>query len=63
MNQEKVFLLIETICNMGCTTVNATIHTIESGNTFEGTKDFNEAEITTLVKELKAIMSIYENRD
>ncbi len=62
MNEQKVNLAVEAICNSGCRSVNAIIHTLESGHVVDGIEDFNEDEINTLTQELKAIMSVYECR-
>ena len=62
MNQQKVTQAVETICEMGCTSVNAIITSLESGNTVKGFEHFEAAEITALTNELKAIMKVYENK-
>ena len=63
MNQKKVNQAVEAYCNMGCTSVNAIIHTLESGNRVDGIEDFSEAEIKAVATELKAIMAVYESED
>ncbi|VAW62399.1 hypothetical protein MNBD_GAMMA09-3603 [hydrothermal vent metagenome] len=63
MNHQKISQLVEVVCNMGCSTVKAIILTLESGHTFDGAKDLNAAEKKRLIKELKAIMSVYDYRD
>ncbi len=60
MDHQKVTLAVETICEMGCNSVNAIIETLESGNTVEAVKDFSDAEIIALTNELKAVMSVYD---
>ncbi len=62
MDIQKVTLAIETFCSMGCTSVNAIIHTIESGNPVDGIEDFSEEEIALLTHELKAIMAVYDRK-
>ena len=44
MNQLKITQAVEAFCNMGCTSVNAIIHTLESGNIVEGIEDFSDDE-------------------
>lgn len=63
MNQHKVALAVESICNTGCNSVYAIIELLETGNKAEGFEDFSEAEIIALKNELKAIMDVYNNRD
>jgi len=48
---------------MGCTSVTAIIHTLESGHDVEGIEGFTDAEKTTLTNELKAIMAVYEYKE
>jgi tetrahydromethanopterin S-methyltransferase subunit D len=62
MNQQKVNQAIEAICQTGCTSVNAVIATLEAGKTTEGLEDLSYAERDLLVRELKAIMAVYEER-
>jgi len=63
MNQQKVSQAVEAFCNMGCTSVTAIIHTLESGHDVEGIEGFTDAEKTTLTNELKAIMAVYEYKE
>jgi len=63
MNQQKVNQAVEAFCNMGCTSVNAIIHTLESGSAVAGIEDFSAEEIKAVQNELKAIMAVYENND
>ncbi len=62
MDHQKVTLAIETFCSMGCTSVNAIIHTLESGNPVEGIEGFTDEEIAVLMHELKAIMAVYDRK-
>jgi len=62
MNTQKVNTALEAICNTGCNCVNAVIHTLESGYQVKGVEDFDIAETTMLVNELKAIMAVYACR-
>lgn len=62
MTEKKVTQAVEAICAMGCTTVNAIIDTIESGNRSKGLEDFSDEELSLLARELKSIMSVYENK-
>ncbi len=63
MDHQKVSNAVESICAMGCTTVNAIIETLESGNTVEAVEDFSDAELIALTNELKAIMAVYDRDD
>lgn len=60
--ETKVNQALESICLMGCGTVNAIIKTLESGNKVDGMADFSNKEIKLLTKELKSIMAIYNQR-
>lgn len=62
MDHYKVTKAIEAMCNLGCTSVNAIIHTLEQGQSVEGIEGFSETEKQTLMHELKAIMSVYDYR-
>lgn len=62
MDHQKVNEALESICTLGCTTVNAIIETLELGNTVEGVEDFSDAELMTLTNELKAIMAVYNRK-
>jgi len=48
---------------MGCTSVNAVIHTLDAGNTVKGIEEFSDEEVKAVQNELKAIMAVYENKD
>lgn len=63
MNLQKVSQAVEAICHTGCTSVNAIIETLESGNKVDAIEDFTDSEIIALTKELKAIMSVYEKKN
>lgn len=63
MNEHKVTQAVETICAMGCESVNAIIATLEAGKSAEGLEKFSDAEIISLTIELKAIMAVYESRE
>ncbi len=60
MDHQKVTQAVETICQMGCTSVNAIIETLESGKTVDAVEGFSDAEIIALTNELKTIMSVYD---
>lgn len=61
MDHQKVTLAVESICEMGCSSVHAIIETLESGKMVTGTENFSQPEIIALTNELKAIMAVYEN--
>jgi len=63
MNDTKITQAVEAICSMGCESVNAIIATIEAGSVVEGLSQYSENEIVIILKELKAIMSVYDDKD
>ena len=62
MAEQNVTQAVESICAMGCNTVNAVIETLDAGKTTKGLEGFNELELQSITIELKAIMAVYENR-
>jgi len=62
MNNKNIEKAIETICYSGCTSVNNIIAALENGKTIDQSKDLSKEEIEILIKELKAIMAVYENQ-
>ena len=63
MNHQKVTLAVECICELGCTSVHATIEALESGQNLETVRGFSDAEVIALTHELKAIMAVYDEKD
>jgi len=62
MDKQKILLAVESVCNTGCTSVNAVIQALESGYTIKEFKNFNQKEINSIKLELKSIMSVYEHK-
>ncbi|VAW58235.1 hypothetical protein MNBD_GAMMA11-1245 [hydrothermal vent metagenome] len=62
MNEQRVNQAVEAICNTGCNSVNAVIHTLESGHSVKGIEDFSQTETMILINELRSIMAVYECR-
>jgi len=63
MNDQKITQAVEMICAMGCNSVNAIIVTLEAGKSIEGLEKFSNSERDSITRELKAIMSVYEERE
>ena len=61
MENKNILKVIETICHMGCSSVNNIIAALEKGESIDQTEDLSKEEIEILIKELKTIMSIYDN--
>ena len=61
MNDTKITQAVESICAMGCSSVNAIIETIEAGNDVEGFDQYTDMEISVILKELKIIMAVYND--
>ncbi|MCK4743388.1 MAG: hypothetical protein KAT25_06185 [Sulfuriflexus sp.] len=60
MDSSKVNQCIEALCSNGCEAVRATISNLESGVELEQLHDLEKNEITTVLNELKSIMSVYD---
>jgi hypothetical protein len=53
--------LIEAICELGCDRVNEIIDVLEDGNTVAETRGLDKSDQQWILRELKAIMAVYEN--
>ncbi|MDH5471272.1 MAG: hypothetical protein OEY87_08670 [Gammaproteobacteria bacterium] len=62
MNTDNISKAVETICLQGCTSVSGIINALENGETTEHTVHLSYDELMALLKELKAIMAVYEKR-
>jgi len=60
MNQQKIILAVESVCNTGCKSVNAVIQTLESGQPIKEFENFSHEELNIVKIELKSIMAIYK---
>lgn len=63
MDQQKVQDCVEALCHSGCDMVRATIYAIEAGQDIAQTQGLEGEEASAVLKELKAIMSVYDSRD
>ncbi len=63
MDQQKIILAVESICNTGCSSVNAIIQTLENGKSVKEFESFSEAEVNIIKIELKSIMAVYSNQN
>ncbi|MCW8853628.1 MAG: hypothetical protein OQK76_02900 [Gammaproteobacteria bacterium] len=63
MNEDNISKAVEAICHQGCTSVSDIIDALENGITVEQTTHLSCDELIALLKELKAIMAIYEKRN
>lgn len=52
---------IESICELGCDRVNEVIAALESGDTVAQTKNLDAPDQQWVLKELKAIMAVYDS--
>ena len=62
MDKLKVNQCIEALCANGCDAVRATISSMEMGATPEQLQDLSQDECTTVLNELKSIMSVYDTQ-
>ncbi|MBE9526272.1 MAG: hypothetical protein IME94_04785 [Proteobacteria bacterium] len=61
MEHEKLTHYLEVLCQSGCETVNATIVAIEKNQPISFIEELNTEEQSIVLKELKAIMSVYDH--
>lgn len=59
MGKDRVEECVESICNKGCQAVRSDIETLERCRALPETVGFSEEETRRLLRELKAIMSVY----
>ena len=59
-SSQKVNDRISAVCETGCEAVRASIQLLEKGVDVEVSKDLSPAERELMLKELKAIMSVYD---
>ena len=62
MSDKKISNIIELICSEGCTSVNSIIIALEHGEMTNHSKSLTAGERIQLIKELKEIMSVYDNK-
>lgn len=60
MDQSKIAHCIEVLCQKGCKEVSLVILALERGETMAEVQELNEGERLAVVKELKSIMSVYQ---
>jgi hypothetical protein len=60
MDQSKIAHCIEILCQKGCKEVSLTILALERGEPMTEVQELNEGERQAVVKELKSIMSVYQ---
>lgn len=58
-NQQKIDLLLESLCGEGCKAVWGVIENLESGTALPQTDGLSESELDTLLAELKSVMAVY----
>ncbi len=61
MEHEKLTHYLEVLCQSGCETVNATIVAMEKNQPISFIEELNTEEQSIVLKELKAIMSVYDH--
>ncbi len=59
---DSVNLCIEAICQSGCSTVRAVITSLEDGQTISQTNGMSQEEVSQVLNELKAVMSVYDQQ-
>ena len=59
----EVIQKIETLCNLGCTEVNALLAQAKDGKYIEVLSGFNKTEVEQIIGELNKIMSVYTTKN
>jgi len=62
MDSSKINQCVEALCGCGCEAVRATISGMELGLPVEQTNSLDDTERAAVLSELKAIMSVYDDR-
>jgi len=62
MNEDNISKAIDAICHQGCTSVASIIEALEKGKSIEQASHLSYSELIVLLRELKAIMAVYEKR-
>ena len=57
----EVQSIVESICELGCDRVNEIIVALEYGNSVEETRGLDKSDRQWILRELKAIMAVYDN--
>lgn len=58
-NQQKIDLLLESLCGEGCKAVWGIIENLETGAALPQTDGLSDAELDALLAELKSVMAVY----
>ncbi|MBE9568213.1 MAG: hypothetical protein IMF14_05920 [Proteobacteria bacterium] len=62
-SDKRIASQIEELCGLGCTQVNQLIDDAEKGKEIHVLSDFNQTEVSLIIKELTLIMSVYDEAD
>ena len=57
----KALNKIESLCEEGCSQINALLDKADEGSELEELSDFDKGEISQIIDELSEIMSVYSN--
>lgn len=60
MKQRLIEQCVENLCHKGCRAVWGDIETLENGGQLAETKGLDADEVRAVVRELKAVMAVYE---
>ena len=60
MDQSRIAHCIEVLCQKGCKEVSLVILALERGDPMAEVQELNEDELQAVLKELKSIMSVYQ---
>jgi len=60
---QKALNKIESLCEEGCSQINALLDKADDGSELEELSDFDKGEISQIIDELSEIMSVYSSDD
>ncbi len=61
-HSDSTYNCIEAICQSGCLTVRAVIESLEGGQVIPQTDGMSPEQVDLVLNELKAVMSVYDER-
>jgi hypothetical protein len=60
LNQQRVEICVERLCQKGCRAVWSQIDALEAGKELPETRGLSHREVREVIRELKAVMAVYE---
>lgn len=60
MDQHRIHIIVETLCERGCQEVNGIIERLSVGEPVDETQHLSREELDQVRRELQAIMAVYD---